>query len=165
VLAFLIVGLVVQPLLALVAFAGLGNRRVWVLAETARQRAGMSFVLGLGAVFAWFLLNALAIVSPFWIPAFSFPFSLLFFVLMVVGYTGISYWVGRSLLSGSSPLAATLLGAVLVTVLQLIPVVGWMAFFVFSLMAIGAALLSGFGTSTDWMIKRDSTAVIPRPAA
>jgi hypothetical protein len=160
---FLLLGLVVQPLLALLCFAVMGERRVWVLAETTRSRAGMSFVLGLGIVFGWMMLNIVGGMTPF-IPVLWFPLFLALLVLLVVGYTGISYWVGRGMLSSSGAMAATLLGAVLVTVLQLIPLVGWMAFFVFSLMAMGAALLSGFGLSTEWLIKRNDMGPIAGPA-
>jgi len=161
---FLVLGLVVQPLLAVLGHAILGERRVWVLAETTRSRAGLCFLLGLGLVFGWFMLSIFGALTPFVGPLLSFPVWLLFFVLLVVGYTGISYWVGRSLVSSSGPMAATLLGAVLVTILQLIPVVGWLAFFAFSLMAMGSALLSGFGTATDWLIKRGDMDPFVRPA-
>jgi hypothetical protein len=161
---FLVAGLVVQPLLAVLSHAILGERRVWVLAETTRGRAGLCFVLGLAVVFGWFVLSIFGAVTPFAGPLLSFPIWLLLFVLLVVGYTGISYWVGRSLVSSSGSMAATLLGAVLVTILQLIPLVGWMAFFAFSLMAMGSALLSGFGTATDWLIKRGDVDPYVRPA-
>jgi hypothetical protein len=161
---FLVAGLVVQPLLAVLSHAILGERRVWVLAETTRSRAGLCFLLGLGLVFGWFMLSIFGAITPFAGPLLSLPFWMLFFVLLVVGYTGISYWVGRSLVSSSGAMAATLLGAVLVTILQLIPVVGWMAFFIFSLMAMGSALLSGFGTATDWLIKRGEMDPFVRPA-
>jgi hypothetical protein len=160
---FLIAGLVLQPLFAVLCHAILGERRVWVLAETARSRAGLCFVLGLGLLFGSFMLSIFGAINPFLAPLLSFPFWMLFFVLLVVGYTGISYWVGRSLVSTAGAMAATLLGAVLVTILQLIPILGWMAFFVFSLMAMGAALLSGFGTATDWLIKRNSVDPFARP--
>jgi hypothetical protein len=160
---FLVAGLIVQPLLAVLCHAILGERRVWVLAETTRSRAGLSFLLGLGLVFGSFMLSIFGALNPFLAPFLSFPFWMLFFVLLVVGYTGISYWVGRSLVSTAGAMAATLLGAVLVTILQLIPIVGWMAFCLFSLMAMGAALLSGFGTATDWLIKRNSVDPFARP--
>jgi hypothetical protein len=161
---FLVLGLVVQPLLAVLGHAVLGERRVWVLAETTRSRAGLCFVLGLGLVAGWFMLSIVGALTPFVGPLLSFPVWMLYFVLLVVGYTGISYWVGRSLVSSSGAMAATLLGAVLVTILQLIPIVGWMAFFAFSLMAMGTALLSGFGTATDWLIKRNNLDPFVRPA-
>ena len=161
---FLVAGLVLQPLLAALGHAILGERRVWVLAETTRSRAGLCFLVGLGLVFGWFMVSIFGAFTPFVGPLFSFPVWILYFVLLVVGYTGISYWVGRSMVSSSGAMAATLLGAVLVTILQLIPFVGWMAFFVFSLMAMGSALLSGFGTATDWLIKRGEMDPYMRPA-
>jgi hypothetical protein len=158
---FLVFGLVIQPLLAVLCFAVMGERRVWVLAETTRSRAGLSFLLGMGVFVAWIMLSTF---GAFVGAPFTFPLWIAVFVFLVVGYTGISYWVGRSMVS-SGAMGATLLGAVLVTVLQLIPIVGWMAFFVFSFMAMGSALLSGFGTSTEWLIKRGEMDPITRPAA
>ncbi len=161
---FLVAGLVVQPLLAVLGHAILGERRVWVLAETTRSRAGLCFLVGIGLVFGWFALSIVGAFTPFIGPLVSFPMWMLYFVLLVVGYTGISYWVGRSLVSSSGAMAATLLGAVLVTILQLIPIVGWMAFFAFSLMAMGSALLSGLGTATDWLIRRSEMDPYMHPA-
>jgi hypothetical protein len=161
---FLVAGLVVQPLLAVLGHAILGERRVWVLAETTRSRAGLCFALGMGLVVGWFMLSVIGALTPLVGPLLSLPVWLIFFVLLVVGYTGISYWVGRSMASSSGAMAATLLGAVLVTILQLIPIVGWLAFFAFSLMALGSALLSGFGTATDWLIKRGDLDPFVRPA-
>jgi hypothetical protein len=156
----LIGGLVFQPLIAVLTYALMGERRVWVLAETTRSRAGLSFLLGLGIFFASIMVSVLGALPFVWIPI---PVWLVMFVFLVVGYTGISYWVGRSMLSSSGALGATLLGAVLVTILQLIPVVGWIAWSVFSCMAMGSALLSGFGTSTDWLIRRSEVDPISRP--
>ncbi len=146
--------LVIQPVLALVCGAILGEQRLAVLAETARRRAGLSFILGLGVVVASFLLTVLSAVIPLWIPGLRFPFSTVMFVLVVVGYAGISYWVGHGLASRAGPLVAVLLGAVLVTILQPIPIVGWLAGFIFFMMALGVPLLSGFGTSPDWLTAR-----------
>lgn len=160
---FLVFGLVFQPLLVLVSFFILGERRIETLSDTTRQRPGMSFLIGLGVIFAWMILSTIGAIIPFWIPGIGFPLSIGIFVLLVVGYTGISYWVGRSLLSDSGPLAAALLGAVLVTILQLIPIIGWMALCVFALLALGSALLSGFGSSVDWLLKRSEIEPMARP--
>jgi hypothetical protein len=93
----------------------------------------------------------------------GFPLTLAVFIMLVAGYSGISYWVGRGLLGRSGPLAAALVGAVLVTILQLVPVVGWFACGVFALMAVGSALLSGFGTSVDWQVVRSEIEPVVDP--
>ena len=164
----LLAALVIQPVLALVCGAILGEKRLAVLAETARRRAGLSFVLGLGVMVASFLLTVLSAIIPLWIPGLQFPFSAVMFVLVVVGYAGISYWVGHGLASRAGPLVAVLLGAVLVAILQPIPIVGWLAGFIFFMMALGVPLLSGFGTSPDWLTaraKRGSSVSRPEPGA
>lgn len=153
----LVAALLVQPLLVLICFLILGPERLQVLADTARQRAGLSFLFGAGLVIGSFMLTVLLSVIPLAVPGLQFPLGLAMFIILVVGYAGISYWVGRSLVGGSGPLAAALLGAVLVTILQLIPIVGWVAFMIFSMMALGSAVLSGFGTSVDWLTQRTKT--------
>ncbi len=164
-LFFLLAGLVVQPLLVLLCFVVLGETRIKVLAETARQRAGMSFLIGMGIIFGSIILSVVGAIIPFWLPGVGFPVSFLVFVLLVVGYSGISYWVGRGLLSSSGAMAAAVFGAVLVTILQLIPIIGWMAMAVFALLALGSALLSGFGTSVDWLVKRSEVESFAPPVA
>ena len=167
-LVCLLAVLIIQPLLALLSAAVLGENRLRVLAETARRRAGLSFVLGLGVVVASFLLSVISAFIPLWIPGLQFPFSAVGFVLAVVGYAGISYWVGRGLASRAAPLLAVLLGAVLITILQPIPIVGWLIGFIFFMISLGVPLLSGFGTSPDWLTargKRTPSVSPSRPAA
>ncbi len=145
-----------QPLLALLCAAIMGRTRVQVLADTARSRAGMSFLAGVALIAISGLLAVLSVAAPFWIPGIFFPFCVLLLVLLVGGYTGISYWVGRAMASRTTLLTATVLGALLVTIIQWIPVIGWLVGCIFFMMALGAGLLSGLGTSVDWL--RDQTA-------
>ena len=140
-----------QPLLALLCAAIMGTTRVQVLADTARGRAGMSFLAGVALIAISALLAVLSVAAPFWIPGIFLPFCVLLLVLLVGGYTGISYWLGRAAASRTTLLTATVLGALLVTILQWIPVIGWLVGCIFFMMALGAALLSGLGTSVDWL--------------
>jgi hypothetical protein len=64
----------------------------------------------------------------------------------------------------AGPLAALLIGALLITVIQLVPLLGFLAFLVFMLLALGSAALSGYGTSTDWLSRRLSAQPPVRPA-
>jgi len=147
----LIAALIFQPLVTLLCAALMGPQRLDVLACTAANRGLISFLVGGGLLFASFLLSVLGVLIPFWVPGINFPFVLILFVLLVVGYAGISYWVGRGMLPRVNPVLAAFLGAVLVTILQMIPVVGWIAGFIFSIMALGIPVTSGFGTAVDWM--------------
>jgi hypothetical protein len=139
----------------------LGPRRVAVLHETISRRAGMCLLLGFGA---WVASIFLPLVL-FWLPPADFIIGLAFFLVAAIGYAGVSYWVGRGLVKSRSITATGVLGAVLVTLIQFVPVIGWfIATPVFGFLALGAAVLSGFGTSVDWMMQRSEVEPMPRPA-
>ena len=125
-----------------------------VLARTAASRGLMSFCVGAGLLTAFFLLSLAGIFIPLWIPGIGLPLSLILFVPLVVGYAGISYWVGHGLLPQVNAMLAAFLGAVLVTIIQMIPIVGWIAGMIFFLMALGVPVTSGFGTAVGWMDSR-----------
>ena len=129
---FLIAALIIQPLLALSCAAVLGPQRLDVLARTAASRGLVSFCVGAGLLTAFFLLSLAGVFIPLWIPGIGLPLSLILFVPLVVGYAGISYWVGHGLLPQVSAMLAAFLGAVLVTIIQMIPIVGWIAGMIFS---------------------------------
>lgn len=158
--AFLVFALVFWPFVAFVTYSILGERRSLTIMETISRRAGMSFLLGLGVGVSSLILP----VALFWVPGIEAPLMAGLLAMAAVGYVGISLWVGRGLLRLDSPGAAVGWGAFLVSVLQLIPLVGWFAWWLFANMAIGGALLSGFGSSIDWLFRRAETQPIPRPA-
>ena len=147
----LVAALIIQPLLTLLCAIVLGPQRLEVLARTAASRGLMSFIVGVGLLFASFLLGVFGVFIPFWVPGIQLPIGLIWFVLLVVGYAGISYWVGRGMLPRANPVLAAFLGAVLVTILQMIPVLGWIVGFIFSIIALGIPVTSGFGTAVDWL--------------
>ena len=159
--ALVLLALCFWPLVTFILITVLGQRRVSVLHETISQRAGMCLLLGFGtSISSTFLPLVL-----FWIPPADFLISLAFFTVAAVGYTGVSYWLGRGLVKSRSMRATGVLGAILVTIIQFIPIIGW--FIVtpaFAFLAIGAAVLSGFGTSVDWMMQRSEIDPAPRPA-
>jgi hypothetical protein len=154
--------LAIWPICTLVTISVLGPRRVAVLHETISRRAGMCFLLGFGT---WITSIFLPIVL-FWLPPAEFIVFVAFMVVAAVGYAGVSYWVGRGLVKSRSMAATGVLGAILVTFIQFIPVIGWfIATPVFGFLALGAAVLSGFGTSVDWMMQRSEIEQVPRPVA
>ncbi len=147
---FLLAVLLIHPLLVMLGFAVLRERRFRVLADTAAQRGGFSFVIGIGTSFALFIVSIVASLTfPVPLPVFLF-----FIVLSIVGYCGVSYWVGRGILRNAGVLGAAFTGALLITFIQFIPVIGWLVMFAFWNIAIGCAVLSGFGTSVDWLLPR-----------
>ena len=153
----LIAALIFQPLLTLFCAAVLGPSRLAVLADTAASRGFLSFFLGAGLLLASFLLSFVTIFVPVWIPGFEFPFGIVLFVVLVVGYAGVSYGVGRGLAPRANAVLAAFLGAILVTIIQMIPIVGWIAGFIFFMMALGTPVVSGFGTAVDWMGGRSNS--------
>jgi len=63
-------------------------------------------------------------------------------------------------------MAPAVLGAGLIGLIQLIPLLGWfIAWPIFGFLALGAAALSGFGTSVDWMLRRSEAEPVPRPTS
>lgn len=167
VVIFLLLALATWPLVSFISFMILGPQRVGIIAGTVNERAGMCFLVGLATWVASLFLLVLMPLAFFWLPGgMESITSLVFIITTAVGYTGVSFWVGRGMVKGGSGAGATVLGAILVTFIQAIPVIGWfIAFPVFGWLSLGAAVLSGFGTSADWMFPRVARDVIARPVA
>ena len=161
VILLVIIAVALWPVVTLITISALGPRRVAVLRETVSQRAGMCLLLGFGT---WVASMFLPMVL-FWLPPADFIIGLAFLVVAAIGYAGVSYWVGRAFVKSRSMGATGVLGAILVTIFQFIPVIGWfIATPFFGFLALGAAVLSGFGTSVDWMMQRSEVEPVPRPA-
>lgn len=152
------------PLLVLLAYSLLGERRSIVLAETISQRPGMCFVIGLASCFAFSLLWSISALLGLSLLGIDSIFFIVMAVVLIIGYTGVSLWVGRGLVS-SSPLAAALFGAILVSILQIIPLVGWLLMAVYVLLAVGSVALSGSGTSVDWLLRRTEAEPLRRSSS
>ena len=145
---FLVLGTLTA--LNLVAYLILGTERVRTIASALQGNVAFCFLGGLVSCFAMFVIGMIvAMLLPV-----SLPIMLVFLAVSVVGYCGVTFWVGRNLFASWSPLGATVGASLLLVVLQLIPVVGWLVMFVLWNIAIGAAVLSGFGTSRDWLSAR-----------
>lgn len=156
----LLMVVIVPPFFAWIAGLVLGEQRVEVLAETVRQRAGMSFVIGLAVVVG---LAFTAAFLDLIVPVADIVLKPLEFVLAATGYAGISYIMGRRLSARASVPGAVLMGGFAVMLLQVIPILGWMLWFVLFQMAVGATVLSGGGTSADWLFARTEIAPMARP--
>ena len=150
-LLMIVIGIlvVVLPLNGL-AFLILGRQRVETIASTLSGNSPVCFLVGLATCFA---LGGVGMIVAMLLPV-SLPIVLLFLVVSIVGFCGMTYGIGRNLFAGLKPLSATLLAGALVIVVQLIPVVGWLVMVVLWNVAIGAAVLSGFGTSPNWLTAR-----------
>ncbi len=169
-LGVLVIGLLVAlafgPVLAAITLAVLGEPRITVIRDTLNRRLGMCFLVGLAVFVGSFVLSIGLQIALFWAPGVEGLAGMAMFVVSAVGYTGLSLWVGRGLVSNGSAMGSTVLGAILITFVQLIPLLGWFLLWpIFSLLALGAAVVSGFGTSIDWLLRRAETEPIARPSA
>lgn len=163
-LILLVVGvLAFGPILSALTLAIAGERRIEIVRDTLNQRLGMSFLLGVGLFFGSFILSIATQIVMFWAPV-QVPIGLIMLVVSAVGYTGLSLWVGRGLVRSGSAMGAVILGSILIAFVQLIPLIGWFLLWpIFGALALGAAVLSGFGTSVDWLLPRSETEPIARP--
>ena len=144
----------------LIGYVVLGPERVRTIANTLSGNAAMCFLGGLGTCFA---LAVVGLIVAMILPV-SLPMILVFFVFSVVGYCGVTFWIGRNLFSGRGQLTATIAAATLIIVLQLVPIIGWLVALVLWNIAIGAAVLSGFGASTNWLVSKAGGGSRGRPA-
>lgn len=149
--------------LALLCYAIAGARRLDTVAQTVRQRGGVALLAGLGGIVGAVILFTIAAFSGPVTPLIATVVFVLLALTLLVGYAGLSTWMGQALARTTGPLGALLLGALVITVLQLIPVLNFLAFPMFFLLALGSAILSGFGTSPNWLSRQVSTSSRPAP--
>jgi hypothetical protein len=136
---------------ALLGYAILRDRRINVMVAETEHDSGTVVLAGIGALAATVAISVLTLKAHL----VHFPLRgvllLLFCVTLFVGYTGVSAWVGRRIARSSGPLAMVLIGALIISVVQAIPVVGLFAFFVFMFLALGMAVTTGYGTAQGWL--------------
>jgi cytoskeletal protein CcmA (bactofilin family) len=153
----LLIAVVFGVLLVVVCYLILGQRRVEIMAASLRTHAGSALLAGVGVLVGFLVLLFIfhwtgplnAVVGLF--------LSIAIFVATIVGYTGLSAWVGRGLSASMAPLGAVILGAIVIGLLQAIPLLGLIPALLFSLFALGSVALSGFGTSPDWLSQHFSS--------
>lgn len=130
--------------------------------QTAQAAPLPSFLVGFGTIVVVpFALVALALLSTVLILVciglLGFPLiailALSFLVLLVFGWIAVGLLLGEKIfeflqIRESLPLAAVIVGVVLITLLASIPWLGWLFILVFGSLGLGAVLLSRFGTQT-----------------
>ncbi len=154
---FLLSGIGLVPIgiaAALLTYLALGPRRVEVMANALMARAGMAFLIGFGVLIAFVVLIVFSFKMGPAAPWVSLAASLLFGLLVIAGYTGVSYWMGRRTSQTASAVGAVLLGALIVGLIEAIPLAGAFAIVLFFLFAAGSAALTGFGSEPDWLERR-----------
>jgi len=163
-LAGIVLAIALGPLLAALTLAIAGEQRIETVRQTLNQRFGICFLVGIGIFVGGFILSILLGIALFWLPGANTLVTAATFVVSAVGYTGLGLWVGRGLIRSGGAMGATILGSILITFVQLIPVIGWFILWpVFLMVALGAATVSGFGTSVDWLLPRSEADPIARP--
>lgn len=172
ILFFFLIALVTNLVLVLLAYLLAGRTRVETMATTVRERAGLAALTGIGVLVGAVLLYIISAMMGPLTAVLAILVSVALGVTLVVGYAGLSFWMGRllappraGLASSWNPLAVVLLGVLLITLLQFIPILGGLVFLVFLLLALGCAALSGFGTSTDWLPRQFATRPAVPPAS
>ena len=133
-----------------IGYALLGTDRLRIIADAFTGNAAMCFLLGVGTCFA---LAVIVLMMSMLLPV-SLPVLVVFLVVSATGYCGLAFGIGRNLLPRLRPILATLAASVLMIGIQIIPLIGWFVLVMLWNIAVGAAILSGFGTSSDWLAKR-----------
>ncbi len=164
-------GLALMFLFCLLSYAVLGEQRTGTMATVLRERAAVAWLVGIGVLVSSIVL---LIVATFLGPAKPILVLVavgLLFVTALVGYTGAGYWVGRGVAKDAGPVAALLLGVLVIYLLQVIPFAGFLASLFFGPLALGVAALTGFGSAPDWLPQQltgrgsPSTDRVPPPPA
>jgi hypothetical protein len=146
----LLLGVVLSVLCVAVA----GERRVEIVVSTLRQHTGLGLLAGLGVVAGFVvLITAFHWTGPL-APLIAVGLSLALVAMAILGYTGVSAWVGHGLAPHAGAMGAVVAGALLVVVLQSVPFLGLFALLIFGLLALGGAALSGLGSDPEWLRER-----------
>ena len=159
---FFLIALVALAIMNVVAYLVLGTRRLTTIADTFTGSLAACFLVGLGTCFALFVT---ALMVAMLLPV-SIPALFVLAVLTVVGYCGLTFGIGRNLFGRFKPLTATIMATAMIVFIQMVPGIGWLLMAIVWNIAIGAAVMSGFGTSTDWLaLRADGDALRSRPVS
>ena len=140
----LIVFLAINAALGVLAALGARTGRVVRMANTLGRRPILTPLIGVAALVAAMLLYVLANHLGRWQPVLALAVSAGLLITAVAGYTGLNLAIGRQAGKRGS-LARVLLATSLIAALQVIPVLGFLTSVIFFLLAIGCAVLSGYG--------------------
>ena len=139
---------------AVLAYAIAGRNRVEAVAQAARVSTAQAFGLGFAVMLAVMMLVWLSTymhpITPFVIIAIFIAFL----ITVSIGFAGASSWVGRGLARNAGPFAVVVIGAIVLQVIVLIPLIGWAIFAFVLMVALASAVLSGWGETPYWLAKR-----------
>ncbi len=148
-LASQILGMIVVFALAALVYT-LFPRNTNNIMEAVEQRTGPAILWGVLAVILAVPIAILLAITIIGIPLILVQFLLLA-VAWILGYTGVSLWLGGRVLQStfagtSNPLGEIALGVLLLGIIGFIPVLGSLVGIGVFMLAVGAALSTRFGT-------------------
>jgi|GEM_PF-1978754 len=166
-------GIVLSALLTAVVIA-LFPQRMTMIAECSMDKPGWSLLYGVVGAMLVVPIALLLLVTCIGIPLIAVE-AVLVVLLMIAGGVGVELGVGRKTGIGvghpiASAVLAGVVGSVLMGLLELVPFVGGLVVWTLYTLGAGAALMTGFGASSDWFPRRfdkssRTTAPQPVPAA
>jgi hypothetical protein len=152
-LAFFIPLAFISLLLVLVAFAIMGQKRVAATAVAIQQHSILAVLVGGVLCGAFFSIgHSFRFLGPLVTP--RFVIALLLCAALIAGYAGLSFALGSRISRRASALGMTMVGALVIAAIQVVPIVGWAVFVFCACLAIGGTVLSGFGSGPDWFQQR-----------
>lgn len=138
--------------LVLVSSLVLRRRRVAALADTIAAHPVWTLLAGAGVLLVATVLLVFSVKLGDAGEILDTGVAIALAVTLVAGCPGFPLWLGRRLPRVGGSFRATLAGALLLTLLQLIPVAGVLVFLTAVLLAPGCAVLSGFGNGAHWLL-------------
>jgi hypothetical protein len=147
-LLFVLVNLGLVLIVALV----LRRRRVAVLADTIAEHPVWTLLAGAGVLLVATVLLVFSVKLGDAGEILDTGVAIALAVTMAAGCPGFAFWLGRRLPRVGGSLRAALAGALLLTLLQLVPIAGVFVFVAVILLAPGCAVLSGFGSGANWLL-------------
>jgi hypothetical protein len=138
--------------LVLVSSLVLRRRRVAALADTIAAHPVWTLLAGVGVLLAATVLLRFSGKLGEAGEILDTGVTIALAVTMAAGCPGFPLWLGRRLPRVGGSLQAALAGALLLTLLQLVPIAGVFVFLAVILLATGCAVLSGFGSGANWLL-------------
>ncbi len=153
--------------LYLVVYAIAGRPRIEVTTAMVGQQMMTAAVYGMGvaAVGVALILGAAFGLGGSARAIVIVTVALFLLLLALVGNTAVALWLGRLVAKTAGPLGAIAVGALLMILMQFVPIAGSLAHLFFQLVGLGAAALTGLGSSAGWLQQNVFGNTPPPPGA
>ncbi len=162
----LVIGSVFGIVLYLLCYAIAGRPRIETITAVASRNLMNAALYGLGivAVGVALILGAAFGLSGGARVLVLVAVGLCLLVVAMVGNTAVALWLGRTVAKSAGPVGAIALGALLLILIQFVPLAGALAHIFLQLVGLGAAALTGLGSSPGGM-QENVFGHAPPPAA